>query len=427
MTEADTQNPGATPTMVANQMVADFFAKRFPVAGAEPAVPAQPPVPQAPAPVAPVAPAPQSTSPVEAQPPPGQMPVATPAPQLPTQTQDVELTPPLENGSTAAEPTGQPAGPKTHEDRQAHAFAALRFENKQLNSKVSDYERQLREAQEKQDELARKNAEFEAQLASERETRAVLEDKVGRANLAESKEFRERFDARMDKAVEGLTKLISEKTDMTDPRRAEEFAKKLMTASEGDVLHTIENLPSYVQGAIYNFVRDGKAIQAEKETALEQWRVTQSGLSEAEARRQAEELNARRQAMAAEAVKSLRASKIPIYDISDPTFAEIRAKAESQAEAFVRTASESELAHAATEGVMAQLAYNIIDALVQENAQLKSRLSAGYRLDAPPARPSFAPPTPPPPKPAPELASTAKTSIGVANDVVSTLMRQWQK
>lgn len=397
MEEQQNTTPSQTPAMVARQMVADLFGAQQAPTPLFGQTPAQPPAPQS-------APAP-AVSPAPAEPTP---PAPAPQPASPTE--------------AAAQPAEEPATP---EDKRAHAFASLRYENKQLSAKVAEAEQALAAEREKAEELRRQAADYEANLAEERRVRAEMEEKVGRANLAESKEFRDRYDSRIDKTVESLAKVISDKTDMTDPKRAAEFALKLLEAPEKDVLKAVENLPPYVQGSIYNLVKEGKEVGAERQEALEQWRVTQAGLSESEARNRAAELAQRRQALADKAIGFLTSQNLPAYKITDPDFVASRQKAEADAAAFIRTATEEEMANAAAEGVMAPLAYAIIDSLAEENERLREQLEAGHRLSAPPIRAGVAQP-PPAPAPVSPAGAPPMTSLRLASDIVGGLFRNAQ-
>lgn len=317
--------------------------------------------------------------------------------------------PPQETPPPVQEPPAAPVEqPLSEEDKRAHAFANLRYENKQLTGRINEIQKTLSAEQAAREEAARKAAEYEAQLEQERRARAEVEDALGRANLADSKEFKDRFDSRRDTTVQKLASVITEKTDMTDTARAEDFAQKLLSASDSDVLHAIEKLPSYVQGSIYNLVREGKQIAAEREEALTQWRATQTGLSEAEARRRAAELNQRRQELADRAVSAITANTtIPSFTVTDPEFADIRQRRLKEAAAFILTATEEDLTGAAMEGMMAPLSYAMIDSLAEENQHLRQQLDAMYRTSAPPLRATPSSPAPAPrPEPNPQQVST---------------------
>lgn len=383
---------GATPTMLANQMVGDLL-KTF--GGA----PAQPVVPQ---------PAPQ-VQPV--MPPAEQPPIPAPGP-----TQD----PP----PPAAEPTALPEQPLTEEDKRAHAFATLRYENKQLTSQVSDLQKALEAEQAKNAEEARKYQEINQQLDEERRARVSVEDTLGRTNLAESKEFKARFDDKHDDVVRRLTEIIVDKTETTDPKKAEDFARGMLAAQDDEVLHAVDRLPSYVQGSIYNLVQEGRRISAERTEALEQWRTTQTGLTEAAARQRAADLSIRRQELADRAVAAISGAEyIPALYITEPEFVAARNKRLEDARAFVRTATEDDLANAAVEGILAPMNYELLEILRKENERLQGQLDAMMRTSSPMLRatPGSAPA---PAKPAEPLRPATPSTHQMAVDTLGTLFRK---
>ena len=389
-----------TASMLANQMIGDLISKNFSAGLGAPGPSTPPP-----------------NTPPQGQPA-QQIPLPTP---VPTQEPTPEPTP-VEPVPAEPVPSGQP-DTLTPEDKRAHAFANLRYENKQLSGKVSEYEKQVAEMQAKLDEQASKYSELETNFSNERKLREEMEDKVGKANLAESKEFRERFDVKKDKLVEDLAKVIVEKTDVTDLNKATDFATKLMAASDGDVLHAIENLPSYVQGSIYNLVKSGKDLDAERSAALEQWRTTQAGLSEAAARERIEQANKIREAQADAALSYVRNSNVPAYAVTDAGFVDMVKKAEEQASAFIRTATSDQLMNAAMEGAMAPVTYALIDMLRDENQQLRERLEAGHRLSSPPVSTGYTP-MPRPPEPKPTTPQATQTTHTMASNIIGQLMSQ---
>lgn len=389
------ENNSQTAKMIAEQMIGDLMNKTFSAGLGGPVTP------QAPMTTPPQGQPAQQVQPVMPEPVPA--PTAEPAP---------------------TQPAPEPTDTLTSDDKRAHAFANLRYENKQLSGKVSEYEKQMAEMQAKLDEQASKYSELENSFSNERKLREEMEDKVGKANLAESKEFRERFDVKRDKVVEDLAKVIIDKTDVTDLNKATDFAAKLMTASETDVLHAIEKLPSYVQGSIYNLVKSGKEIDAERTAALEQWRTTQAGLTEAAARERVEQANKMREAQADAALTYVRSANVPAYAVTDPAYADMVKKAEEQASAFIKTATSDQLMNAAMEGAMAPVTYALIDMLRDENQHLREQLEAGHKLSAPPISTGYTPvPTPmPEQKPAPMNAN--QTTHAIASNMIGQLLSQ---
>lgn len=348
----------------------------------------------------------------------GVIPTPTPGPSTdqvdPTATQE----------AAPAEPPSD--HPFTEDEKRAHAFANLRYENKQLTGQVSELKKAYEAEQAKLAEEARKAQETARQLEEERRARVEVEEALGRANLAESKEFKARFDSRQDELTHKLANVIADKTEMSDPVKAEDFARKLMVASEADVLHAIDNLPSYVQGSIYNLVQEGRQVSAERDEALTNWRATQTGLSEAEARQRAADLSLRRQEIAGRAVAAVAGSnQIPAFFVNEPEFVELRNKRLEETRAFIQTASEDDLANAAVEGMMAPLSYAIIDQLQQENDRLRGQIDAMFRTSSPTLRATHGGGYTPPPPPEP-TGQSVRSTHQIATDMLGPLFRKLQ-
>lgn len=388
-----------TPTMIASKMVGDLLATFNGAPAAQPpadlnvnglatgVIPTQAPGPSA-----------------------NQLSVATPPPD-PTPAQELPAQP-------------LPAQPLTEDEKRAHAFANLRYENKQLTGQVSDLKKAYEAEQAKLAEESRKAQETARQLEEERRARIEVEEALGRANLAESKEFKARFDSRQDELAHKLANVIVDKTEMTDPVKAEDFARKLMAAPEADVLHAIDNLPSYVQGSIYNLVQEGRQVSAERDEALTNWRATQTGLSEAEARQRAADLSLRRQEIAGRAVAAVSGSnQIPAFFVNEPEFVELRNRRLEETRAFIQTASEDDLANAAVEGMMAPLSYALIDRLQQENDRLRSQIDAMLRTSSPTLRATHGGGYTPPPKPEP-TGQAVRSTHQIATDMLGPLFRK---
>lgn len=385
---------GPTANMIARDMVAGLFAQHN---GAS----------QAPAFVAPNPTVPTQDTNVPA---PAAATGSAPVPSPTTTEATPPVPPPADEGQQAL----------STEDKKAHAFAELRFANKQLTQRTADLEKQIEALNVSVEEANKKASEYESQLAESSRVRADLEDRVGRASLAESKEFRERYDAKIDTTLESLTKVITENTTLKDPKKASDYAASLLNSSKEDMVAAVQGLPTYVQGSIYNLVDEGKRVQAEREDALTQWRATQTGLSEAEARRQAEQMSQRRAMLSEQAMEAVRTSTMPAYALTDPDFVNARKQAEEKATAFLRTAPEEDIVKAAAEGMMAHLNYAIIDALQEQVVDLQQKLAAGHRLSSPPVR-SVAPAQPPAPV-APTPTPTAhRTTHTMATDIVAGL------
>lgn len=366
--ENNAGNDGGNITMIARNMVADIFSNYN--AGGQPQA-VEPVAPPPPAPVAPVAP------PVEMPP----------------------VTPSVEPPSSVEDPTTPGA-----QDKQNFAWAQLRHEIKEANNKLAEAQKSIDAERLRAEELNTKLLEQENKLAERERTMADLEDRLGRTNLAESSEFRARFTEPMSRIEDELTSLIIDKTTLKDEKAARKEAKQLLSARDSDVAESIRALPPYVQGAIYNYVRDSRALDAERDAALAAWRDTADGWVEEETRRVAEASAARRaeQADAAAQAFALRTADIPTMAITNSEFATRRDEELRKAVAFLRTAKDEDISKAAVEGLMAPLAYEIIGALSQQVQDLQNQIQAARGLTSPPVRPTSYgyPPsvqTPPPP------------------------------
>lgn len=374
--------PGPSdPSSIARSMVAEFFnAQNSP----QPAAPTVTPVVTPPQPV------------------PAEDTVATP-PDVPR---------PITTGDTPVEDPAQPT------DKQNFAWAQLRHEVKEANTKLAETQKAMEAERARAEELNAKILAQETELAERERRLGDLEDRLGRTNLAESAEFRAKFDDPRERIELALTDLIVDKTTIKDAKSARREALQLLNSRDSDLADAIGALPSYVQGAIYNHVREARELSAAREAALEEWRATTDGLSEAEARRIAETSAARRAefADAAASAFTTRAAEIPTLAVTDPAFVAKRDESLKKAVAFLRTASDADISKAAVEGMMAPLAYEIIGELSGQIHTLQQQLQAFRGISSPPVRPS-APASTPPPAPPPQL-QPARTTHDYAMEAV---------
>lgn len=400
------QNPSPAPfapTDATNSLATELVGALL---APQPAAPQ--PVPQPVSQRVPAQPAPVVAPQLQPAPPPqpvSQQVPAQPAPQPPVYQASGDRfsgVPPQEAPQPLAEiPAEQNIQlPANTPENVGHAFAASRAEARNYRRLAE----QLRSQLEAEREKAAGGSEKEAQLAREindwQQKYNQLEDRLGKMDLSQSREFRDKYDTPISKIhAEIADVLVANGVQQAD---AKARAEDIMLAD--DPSEMLANLMPTAQGMIMYKLKDAQALWAQRDQALKEWRQTQQGLAEVSVRDNYVASAQRRAELADKAFEKL-AQIAPTVQWSDPDYVPRRDEAISKAKAWYQQAPEDQIAAAAMEGFMAPFAYEEIQRLSAQVHELQGQLAGRARVSAPPVSPYFPsaplvqPPPPPPPKP----------------------------
>ena len=248
------------------------------------------------------------------------------------------------------------------------------------------------------DEIVAKRDEALKQLADEQGRSHSLEDQIGRLDLERSPAFREKYDVPI---IAIRNELAGQFVHAGVPQdRAVKLADQVVqTQSPDDVPAVVSELPTAVQGmAMYKHAEVNRLFE-ERERELNDWRATQEGLSEVGARESVEVSARQRNELCDTGIDRLSRA-VRFWD--DPAFVSYRDAQASKVKAWFAQAPRDQIAAAAVEGALvAPFAYDQIEKLQREVADLRGRYESRMRLSAPGVAPYYAPVAPPAPPPPP--------------------------
>jgi chromosome segregation ATPase len=160
-----------------------------------------------------------------------------------------------------------------------HAFAALKAELKRYKQQVADKESEIKRLTENQtpdlEEVMRLRGKIQE-----------YESKLGQYDLAATAEFKQRYDARMDAAVQrGVSLLVR---SGQNPEEARALMQKLISLDNMSQLQDeLADQPYALQGALMTVVTEYADVQAERQQALAKWQETRAAM-DFESKRSAE-------------------------------------------------------------------------------------------------------------------------------------------
>ena len=160
-----------------------------------------------------------------------------------------------------------------------HAFAALKAELKRYKQQVADKESEIKRLTENQtpdlEEVMRLRGKIQE-----------YESKLGQYDLAATAEFKQRYDARMDAAVQrGVSLLVR---SGQNPEEARALMQKLISMDSMSKLQDeLADQPYALQGALMTVVTEYADVQAERQQALAKWQETRAAM-DFESKRSAE-------------------------------------------------------------------------------------------------------------------------------------------
>ena len=160
-----------------------------------------------------------------------------------------------------------------------HAFAALKAELKRYKQQLADNESEIKRLTENQtpdlEEVMRLRGKIQE-----------YESKLGQYDLAATAEFKQRYDSRMDAAVQrGVSLLVR---SGQNPEEARALMQKLISTDNMSKLQDeLADQPYALQGALMTLVTEYADVQAERQQALAKWQETRAAM-DFESRRSAE-------------------------------------------------------------------------------------------------------------------------------------------
>lgn len=361
----------------------------------QPAAPPAPPVPESAAPAAPASLVPEPAAPASPVPEP-----AAPARTDPSTLRgrlSGEISPPRAVEAIPEEPPPNPDGVE-HSPAQRVTWAKLRTERNHFERQARDAEAQAETAREEARRVAAEKAELDAARETLQAERDDLVERLGRANLAESPKFQQRYDDKIA-AVQGKLAKDLETSLGVDAAHAPREAARLLRMTPEEIAEAMSDAPALALARVLRSVEEHATLEQQRTDELAHWRETSASLGVAQAREDAARATAERRRWAEDAMTMARNEGNPAFVASDDASRAYVEQVAREVHGFVQTATQEELTRSAVNGFVLPVVLDELNRVVEENRGLRDALERGRRLGAPPMLPS-APHSPPPPAPA---------------------------
>lgn len=391
--------------------------------------PAQPPVQQ----VEPPAQQP-------AQPPVQQPPVQQPA-SVVVSTESVEQ---LDIGAMFKTPTTEaPAAPPPlpsdtpvqappeieQNEKAKSAWEILRNRERESRHRAEALQAQLEAVTKQAGTVAEERARFAAELQGRDDRIHELEEKLGKADLASSPEFRRQYDEKMEAASASFADALRDAADI-DEAVLTDTVEKLLATSDADFTRMVSKLPSTAQGSLWDKRREYRGIASARESAISEWRTAQAGVAKTDEQRQIVENAERRRNLAEQAIDFTNTKIDPRHRptvLSEDTYKTDVESANQQFRGFMQVATDDEIARVAYQGFLVPVMQRQIAYLADAIDKYRDAYFALRGAGAPPALPiqvqteQRAAPTAPL---APQVVDRGGGFSGVVQDTLANTIRQ---
>lgn len=398
----------------------------------------------------------QHPAPTPVQQPPAQQPPAQPAPvQTPADTQQPPAPPQppvvstdsvdaLDIGARFRTPvTDAPAAPTAlppdtpvdappeieRNEKAKSAWEILRNRERESRHLAESLQARLEEITKQAGSVADERARFADELKSRDDKIHELEDRLGKAEISASESFRHQYDEKMDAAALSLREALQEAAELDDAA-LDDTVKKLLAVNDADFNRMVSQLPSAVQGSLWDKRREYRNISTAREKAIAEWRTAQAGVSETEKQRKVIEHTARRRDLAEQAIDftntQMKPEDRPAVLAEDTYKADIES-ANHQFRGFMQVANDDEIARVAYQGFLVPVMQRQVAYLVEALGKWRDAYYAIRGAGAPPALPirtqQATPATPIAPAVAAPIVDRGGSISNVIQDTITRAVR----
>ena len=314
-------------------------------------------------------------------------PVAAPAPAPVDSGLDIPAAPPATLGRAPTQ-------------AELFTWARLRTEATTYHKKAAEADAAIELAHQESKKLSEDLARVAAEKAESDKRITELTDTVGKLNLAESPEFKARYDLkRAELAAElsaALTRYAKIDADKSGPE-----AERILKADPATLADMVSDLNPAVGGMIMAIANRVGGIDAARDQELANWRQSSAANGYEESRRGVVELAEVRRQYADKALDLAKSYGNPVYTATDPQAKAEAEKLEQAFRGFIQTATEEQLVAAAAEGFSASQVYEVVNQQAEEISQLRDQIAGRFRAAQPPlfAMAPYTPSAPPAPPP----------------------------
>lgn len=347
---------------------------------------------------------PPAQQPPAQQPPVEQPPVEPPVQQPQAQVASPESVGQLDIGSLFKTPTTDaPAVPPPlppdspvqappeieQNERAKSAWEILRNRERESRHRAEALQTQLEAMAKQAGAVADERARFAAELQGRDDKIHELEEKLGKADLASSPEFRRQYDEKMDAVSERFSEALKAAAEIDDAVLAE-TVDKLLATSDSEFTRLVSQLPAAAQGSLWDKRREYRGIATARESAIAEWKTARAGVEKTDEQRQVVENAERRRALAEQAIDFTNSKIDPRHRptvLSEDTYKQEVESANKQFRGFMQVATDDEIARVAYQGFLVPVMQQQIAFLADAVGQYRDAYFALRGAGAPPALP----------------------------------------
>lgn len=316
-------------------------------------------------------------------------------------------------------------------EKAKSAWEILRNRERESRHRAEALQAQLEAVTKQAGTVADERARFAAELQGRDDKIHELEEKLGKADLASSPEFRRQYDEKMDAASSSFSDALRDAAEIDDEAVLADTVKKLLATSDADFTRMVSKLPATAQGSLWDKRREYRGIATARENAIAEWRTAQAGVAKADEQRQVVENAERRRALAEQAIDFTNAKIDPRHRptvLSEDIYKPDVESANQQFRGFMQVASDDEIARVAYQGFLVPVMQRQVALLAEAVGKWRDAYYAIRGAGAPPALPirvqSEQRPAAPAAPAAPQVVDRGGSFSGVVQDTLAGTIRR---
>lgn len=182
------------------------------------------------------------------------------------------------------DPEDFPAEVERGGQKARSAWTGIKKENKELAQKVKEYEQKMKdlEARASQADGAKPP---EAQVLVDLQKKvAEYEDRVGKLDITQSRDFQTRFDLPIERSLKRGEALLQRAG--VSPEDSQKLMQQMLKADAHQVQELIADQPIPLQGALFNLTTEIGQMFVDREEAIKNWKQTKAAMTETSVREQ---------------------------------------------------------------------------------------------------------------------------------------------
>ena len=296
----------------------------------------------------------------------------TPPPPLPSDA-PVQTPPEIENNEKAKS-----------------AWEILRSRERESRHRAEALQAQLENITKQAGAVADERARFAAELKNREDKIHELEERLGKADLASSPEFRHQYDDKMAATSANFREALKDAAEIDDEAELASTVDKLLSVSDEEFTRLVSRLPATAQGSLWDKRREYRNISTARENAITEWRTAQAGVAKTDEQRHVIETAERKRNLAEQAIDFTNTKIDPRHRpsvLAEDTYKSDVENANAQFRGFMQVATDEELARVAYQGFLMPVMQRQVALLAEAVGKWRDSYYAIRGAGAPPALP----------------------------------------